>query len=144
MAQTVSVEVALARVNSLLGSDLQLIMSEEHDLSFLQSNAYGIVNKNEVAAGHLDVHAIRWSTEGELQLPCSSPYKHCVKSIHYLLDQEKRSSILRLKPALQEELSDQLAEALRDMLDAIAMESAIVVTPRATERMTTDYLKLEL
>ncbi len=144
LAQSTRVDTALDRVNELLGEDVRIVRNDEQQLTIIQSTAYGVVQKDHVAAAHLDATAMLWDAQGELLVPCSSMHKHCVKSINFRLDQEKRSSTLRLPAVLHDPAHAELTTALRDLLAEFTKENEFVVTYPRTQRMTEDYLKHDL
>ena len=144
MAQSTNVGTALARVNDQLAAELRFTCDDEQELTIIQSNAYGVVQKDHLSAAQIDAAAIQWDAQGDLLLPCSSQHKHCVQSINFRLDQERRSSILRLPVALNGTAREEFAAALRDLLHAFAEENELVVTYPPLERMTTNYLNHDL
>ncbi len=144
MAQPANVEIALTRMNELLGGEVRMSCNDQQELMIIRSNAYGIVQKDQVTAAQLDAEAMRWDVQGELLVPCSSQYKHCVGSVNFKLDQERRSSTLRLPAVLHDHAQGEFAAALRDLIAAMAMENELVVTSSPTQRMTEDYLKHDL
>lgn len=121
-----------------LSSSLSVALSPNGSLTFEHRDDYDIVRKDRVLMDAIDLEVIAYDSVGVVSIPCKSGHAHCVQSTFFRMDQERRSSVLRLPTEDGNMATEALLQLIGQSLPDLVVSVETSSPPLRTTGIETD------